>query len=114
MADMRALALGRKFDGVLAWDSLFHVNMDDQRGMFPRFASHARAGAALMFRSGPDEGEAVGSYEGEPLYHASLAPAEYERLLSTNGFEVKGFVADDPDCGRHTIWLATFDPAPLS
>src|SRR5690606_3842566 len=56
VADMRALDLGRRFDGVLAWDSFFHLAPDDQRAMIPRFAAHARAGAPLMFTSGPAEG----------------------------------------------------------
>ncbi|MGK2963245.1 MAG: class I SAM-dependent methyltransferase [Gemmatimonadaceae bacterium] len=109
VADMRELELGRRFDGVLAWDSFFHLSMDDQRGMFSRFASHAKGGAALMFTSGPVEGETIGSYCEELLYHASLGPVEYEQLLATNGFVVKASVAEDPDCGEHTIWLATFD-----
>lgn len=112
VADMRELELGRRFDGVLAWDSFFHLSMDDQRSMIPRFASHSRRGAALMFTSGPEEGEAIGSYYEEPLYHASLDPAEYEHLLATNGFVVEACVVDDPTCGGHTIWLATFDPTP--
>jgi len=40
VADMRSLALGRQFDGVLAWDSFFHLNPDDQRRMFDVFAAH--------------------------------------------------------------------------
>jgi hypothetical protein len=83
--------------------------MDDQRAMFPRFASHAKEGAPLMFTSGPDEGEAVGSYREEPLFHASLGPAEYETLLARNGFVVRAHVAEDPECGEHTVWLATHD-----
>jgi hypothetical protein len=44
VADMRSLTLGWQFDGVLAWDSFFHLTHDDQRGMFPIFAAHtARA-----------------------------------------------------------------------
>lgn len=112
VADMRALELSRRFDGILAWDSFFHLAMDDQRGMFPRFAAHAREGAPLMFTSGPREGEAIGSYCGEPLYHASLAPSEYEQLLATSGFVVRAYVAEDPDCGGHTIWLATYATEP--
>jgi cyclopropane fatty-acyl-phospholipid synthase-like methyltransferase len=107
VADMRELALGLRFDGILAWDSFFHLNPDDQRGMFARFSVHALPGAPLMFTSGTSEGEAIGSWCGEPLYHASLAPAEYERLLASNGFAVQAFRADDPDCGEHTVWLAT-------
>jgi 2-polyprenyl-3-methyl-5-hydroxy-6-metoxy-1,4-benzoquinol methylase len=110
VADMRTLALGRRFDGVLAWDSFFHLGMDEQRAMFARFAAHACPGAPLMFTSGPAAGEAIGSYRGEPLYHASLDPAEYRRLLADTGFTVRAFVAEDPDCGGHTVWLATFDP----
>jgi SAM-dependent methyltransferase len=41
VADMRRLALGRRFDGILAWDSFFHLRMDAQRAMFARFAAHA-------------------------------------------------------------------------
>jgi SAM-dependent methyltransferase len=105
-SDMRALELGRRFDGMLAWDSFFHLCMDDQRAMFPRFAAHARHRAPLMFTAAPLAGEAIGCYQGERLYHASLDPAEYERLLRSNGFSVHDYKVEDQDCGGHTVWLA--------
>ena len=106
LADMRALDLGRRFDGLIAFDSLFHLAHDDQRRMFPRFARHAEAGAPLLFTSGPAHGEAVGTYGGEPLYHASFDAGEYRTLLAENGFAVVAHVAEDQDCGGHTVWLA--------
>jgi SAM-dependent methyltransferase len=106
VADMRSLALDRRFDGILAWDSFFHLTRDDQRAMFRIFEAHAAQVCALMFTSGPADGEAMGTFKGEPLYHASLAPDAYRRLLSEIGFAVVAHVADDPDCGGHTIWLA--------
>lgn len=106
VADMRRLALGRTFDGLLAWDSFFHLTGDDQRAMFATFAAHSAPGAALMFTSGPAAGEAIGSFQGEPLYHASLDPGEYRRLLDAHGFDVVAHIAEDPDCDRHTVWLA--------
>jgi SAM-dependent methyltransferase len=106
VADMRTLSLGRRFQGLVAWDSFFHLTHDDQRRMFPLFRAHAQAGAALIFTSGPSHGEAIGSFGGEPLYHASLDPAEYGALLEENGFDVVDHVAEDPECGGHTIWLA--------
>jgi len=99
--DMRQMDLGQRFDGLLAWDSFFHLRADDQRAMFPRFAAHAMPGAPLMFTSGPSHGEAIGSYCGEPLYHGSLSPSEYETLLSENGCDVVSFVPGDPECGGH-------------
>lgn len=106
VADMRLLALGATFDGLVAWDSFFHLTAEDQRAMFPVFRAHARPGAALMFTSGPAHGEAIGSFGGEALYHASLDPEEYTALLAANGFVPVDFVREDPDCGGHTVWLA--------
>jgi SAM-dependent methyltransferase len=109
--DMRTLALGRRFDGILAWDSFFHLNYDDQRRMFPVFGAHATPSAPLLFSSGPRHGEGIGTFGGEPLYHASLAPEEYRSLLSANGFSVVAYVPDDPTCAGHTVWLAQRDKA---
>ena len=106
VGDMRSLALGERFDGILAWHSFFHLAPADQRRMFARFASHAAHGAPLMFTSGTGEGAAIGAWEGEPLYHGSLATAEYRTRLEANGFDLLAHVANDPTCGHATIWLA--------
>ena len=105
-ADMRDLALGRRFAGLLAWDSFFHLSPADQRALFPRFQAHAAAGAALMFTSGPAEGHAIGELEGDPLYHGSLGPDEYRALLDAAGFAVVAHAVEDPNCGHRTVWLA--------
>ncbi len=106
VGDMREIAIGRTFGGLLAWDSFFHLTAEDQRGMFSAFRDHAASGAALMFTSGPGHGEAIGTYQGEPLHHASLDAAEYWALLHANGFTVRDHVIEDPACGGHTVWLA--------
>lgn len=108
VADMRRISLRRRFDGVLAWDSFFHLTHEDQRAMFGAFRAHAAQGAMLMFTSGPEHGVAIGSYRDEALYHASLALQEYRALLKAHGFEVIAHTANDPECGGHTIWLAQF------
>jgi SAM-dependent methyltransferase len=106
VADMRALNLKRRFAGVLAWDSFFHLSFDAQRRMFPIFRDHTAADAPLMFTSGPRHGEAIGQLRGEPLYHASLAREEYRALLAAHGFAVVVERMEDPDCGGHSVWLA--------
>lgn len=106
VADMRRLALKCVFSGILAWDSFFHLNHDDQRRMFPIFQAHAAPRAALMFTSGPAYGEVIGQLEGEPLYHASLNPDEYEVLLDRYGFDVVATTANDQSCRGRTVWLA--------
>jgi SAM-dependent methyltransferase len=106
VADMRSLSLGRRFGGLIAWDSFFHLAPPDQRPMFPVFRDHAGPGAPLLFTSGPAFGEAIGTLQGEPLYHASLDPGEYRLLLARNGFDVVAHVAEDPECAGRTVWLA--------
>ena len=106
VADMRALSLGRTVDGVMAWDSFFHLSYDDQRQMFPIFRAHAKPGAPLLFTSGPQHGEAIGRFRGEPLYHASLSPDEYRALFAENGFECVAEKMEDPECGLRSVWLA--------
>lgn len=104
--DMRTLTLHETFDGLIAWDSFFHLTQEDQRRMFPVFARHCHAGSALMFTSGTGHGIAMGEFEGETLFHASLAPDEYRALLAEHGFAVLEMKMEDPECTGHTIWLA--------
>jgi SAM-dependent methyltransferase len=106
-ADMRTLDLGRTFGGIVAWDSFFHLTMDEQRAVIPLLTRHLSPGGALLLTVGPDEGEVTGTVEGEAVYHASLSPAEYARLLAASGLAVTAFVAEDQACDFHSVLLAT-------
>ena len=108
--DMREMELGRTFDAVIAWDSLFHLSPDDQRRTLRRIADHLAPGGALLTTVGPRAGEAVGRVGpkgGErPVYHASLSLADYARTLDRAGVEIRAFVAEDPGCGGHSVLMA--------
>lgn len=105
-ADMRKLPALAKFNGLIAWHSFFHLKPEDQRPMFEAFGHLCLPGAPLMFTSGTSLGEAIGTFEGQPLYHGSLDAAEYRTLLQGNGFNVIEHVAEDPSCGGASVWLA--------
>ena len=104
--DMRVLPLGQTFDGVLAWDSFFHLTPEDQRKMFSLFQALTLPGSSLMFTTGRSYGVAMGTYRGELLYHASLDKSEYESLLEASGFVVREHVLEDPTCGHRNVWLS--------
>jgi len=63
--------------------------------MFRIFAEHRGRRAVLMFNAGPMQCEAIGCYRGDPLYHASLDPAEYESLLDGIGFDIVAHAVED-------------------
>ena len=105
-ADMRGLELGRRFGGVVAWDSFFHLTRAEQRTIFPVFGRHLVPGGALLFTSGPEDCEAVGAVGGRPVRHESLSPAGYATLLEAEGFAARAFVAEDAACAGHSVWLA--------
>jgi cyclopropane fatty-acyl-phospholipid synthase-like methyltransferase len=111
-ADMRRLALNRHFDGILTWDSYFHLAPEAQRALFKVFDAHAGDHAVLMFNTGAAHGEGASTFtfKDEPLYHASLAPAEYRTLLDRSGFEVISHVANDVRSGGRTAWLCRRKP----
>lgn len=105
-ADMRTLAFPELFDGIIAWNSFFHLTPDEQRHTLPRMADHLAPGGRLLVTVGPEAGEASGEVDGETVYHASLSPAEYASLLEQNGLLLTAFAAEDPGCENHTILMA--------
>ncbi len=104
--DMRRLTIGKKFDGIIAWNSFFHLPAADQPAMFGIFEQHLNPGGILMFTSGTEQGEAWGVNGGENMYHASLNTDEYEQLLLKHNFSVLHHTVNDPDCGGLTVWIA--------
>jgi len=84
----------------------FHLKPDDQRAMSSIFSAHAVAGGILMFNAGLRHGESIGSYQGDPLYHASLDAGEYASLLNEAGFELVEHSINDPAQGGRIVWIA--------
>ena len=110
IADMRSLALAERFDGIIGWNSFFHLTREEQRDVLPRLAAHLRPGGILMLTVGPEDGEVAGTVGDDAVYHASLSPEAYAALLAADGMEVIDFVAEDPECDFASILLARLSP----
>ncbi|MGI9265568.1 MAG: class I SAM-dependent methyltransferase [Gammaproteobacteria bacterium] len=104
-ADMSDFTLGRKFDGIIAWNSFFHLTKVAQRKALVCFSQHLNPGGALMLTVGGEDGEVVGHVNGAEVYHSSLAPDDYRSSLATLGIEVVEFVIDDEECGQQTVLI---------
>lgn len=107
VADMRGLDLDRRFDGVLAWYSSFHLTAEDQAAMAAVYARHLKPDGALMFVGGPRRGVSMGEWMGRPLHHASLDPAEYRAGLEAAGFGEIEELALHPEADEGArVWTA--------
>ena len=106
VTDMRDLALAEQFDGIVSWHAFFHLTPAQQRTTLARFAQHLVAPGALLLTVGPQAGETVGSVGGEAVYHSSLSPTEYRRILTELGLTVVDFVLEDASCDYASVLLA--------
>ncbi|WP_222428348.1 class I SAM-dependent DNA methyltransferase [Sphingomonas suaedae] len=102
---MRFGAETAAYDGILAWCSLFHLEPQWQEKLIRRMSVWLRKGGVALFNTGPANGVAIGEFEGEELYHASLAPAEYRAIFAECGLSVINNVIEDASCGGFTVWL---------
>lgn len=104
--DMRGLDLAEQFDGIVGWDSFFHLTRAEQRDLLPRLAAHLKPGGALLLTVGPEEGEVTGHVGDDRVFHSSLSPRDYEQILQAAGMTILAFVPEDPECDFHTLLLA--------
>jgi len=104
-ADMRRVAMDGVYDGVLAWDSLFHLAGKDHAAMIERIGAWLAPGGRALFNTGPAKGVAMGSYQGEPLYHASLDPIDYREAFIRADLVEIDFKPEDPSCGNRSVWF---------
>ncbi len=105
-ADMRDFELGQTFDGIIAWNSFFHLTAEEQVDCIALMSRHLPQGGMLMLTVGPGEGEAYGTVGTEMVYHASLSPAGYAASLEGGGLRMTGFLAKDPETESHSVLMA--------
>ncbi|GAB5518400.1 MAG: class I SAM-dependent methyltransferase [Rhodothermales bacterium] len=108
--DMRELDLDQSFDGIIGWNSFFHLSPSEQPDTLRRIAAHLAPGGRLMLTVGPEHGEVTGHVNGKQVYHGSLAPDAYTHLLDKLGLTLIDFVLEDETCDFHTVLLAQKPP----
>lgn len=109
VGDMRTLALDERFNGIIGWNSFFHLTREEQRAVLPLIVRHLDPKGALLLTVGPYDGEEEGCVGDDPIYHASLSQEEYSDILLGLGLRVVEFVPEDQDCYSMTILLAVMD-----
>lgn len=81
----------KKFDAIIAFDSLWHVPLADQAKLYEKAAELLKTGGFLMFTHGKDRGEVENPMFGETFCYAALGLDELLRALKRNGFQIVRF-----------------------
>lgn len=105
IGNMNELNLKEKFQGIIAWNSFFHLNRIEQKTTLKKFAEHLGDNGVLLFTAGPSNGEVTGRVNGKEVYHSSLSLNEYKDILECNGMRLLDYKIEDPDCNSHCVFL---------
>lgn len=106
LADMRTFDLDATFDGIIAWNSFFHLKPNDQPTALKQFSKHLKRNGCLMATVGPEASEVRGFVGDDVVYHASLSQEAYKTACDRYGLQLLELALSDPNCNGHSILLA--------
>lgn len=86
--DLFDFSCGTKFDGIIAFDSLWHLEKNCQHTVYNKLSSLMNDGAYLIFTHGAHDGEIIGEMWGERFYYSALDTNTVFELMKEAGLEI--------------------------
>jgi 2-polyprenyl-3-methyl-5-hydroxy-6-metoxy-1,4-benzoquinol methylase len=102
-ADISTYKIDKKFDGILAWDSLFHIPLEKQEKIIRKLIGFLKTNGVLMFTTGGEHGELLSEMFGQTFYYSSLSEDQYIKILLQGNCEVIINEIDDPTSHGHRV-----------
>lgn len=84
----------KKFDFILAWDSLFHLPFIEQKNVLAKICSMLNADGIFFYTLGDAVGEHYSDWHDEKFYYSSLGITENLKILSESNCECKHLELD--------------------
>jgi SAM-dependent methyltransferase len=103
--DMVAVELAGPYDGMVAWDSIFHVPKAQHGQLFHTLARWLVPHAPLLLSLGGSEGEFLAPMFGLDFFYSAHAPEVSLALLRDAGFAILLSEVDDPSSRGHLAVL---------
>jgi SAM-dependent methyltransferase len=101
--DILDVRFDRKFDGILAWDSLFHLPFEKQEQAIKKIIGMLEPNGVFLFTAGGDDGELVSMMFSTEFYYSSLSNLQYEQLIMSENCQVILNEIDDPGSHGHRV-----------
>lgn len=83
-----------RFDGIIAWDSLFHFPKQRQKEIYDKVYNLLKPGGFFLFTHGKEENEHIGEMFGEQFYYSCLSKDFVLDLMNEIGFELEYSIED--------------------
>lgn len=93
------------FDAIIAFDSLWHIDLKNQHKIYKKAASLLKCGGLFIFTHGKTHDEREGEMFGQTFYYAALDAEEIKDNLKKNSFEIITFVENfsEPTTGTRDL-----------
>ena len=88
LADARNFDEGLRYSLIVAWDSIFHLPLADQRPTMAHLFGLLAPGGVILFTAGGIDDERTGTMFGNDFYYSSLSRETYRRLMAEHGLSV--------------------------
>lgn len=95
----------RRYDAVVAWDSVFHIPRAKHVALFDKLARCLRPGGRLLITGGGSAGEFTDVMLGERLFYSGYAPDLVAAQLAAAGLTIVEQVLDDRSSRGHAVFL---------
>jgi SAM-dependent methyltransferase len=103
VGDIINAKLENKFDGILAWDSLFHLPIEKQEKVIRKVIELLNPNGVFLFTAGGRYSELVSTMFGHDFYYSSLSSKQYEKIMNTENCQVIINEIDDPRSYGHRV-----------
>lgn len=87
----------QKYDGIIAYDSLFHFPKEKQKEIYPKVSTWLNDGGILMFTHGKVDTEICSKMFGEEFYYSSIAIEQLKEIMQKCNFEFESIIEDYKD-----------------
>jgi 2-polyprenyl-3-methyl-5-hydroxy-6-metoxy-1,4-benzoquinol methylase len=93
-SDICSFETDGKYEGIVAWDSLFHLKYDKNEFAFRKLFGMLKDGGYMVFSHGGGQGEITGTMNGENFSYTSLGPELTLQTLREIGFQIVKYEVD--------------------
>lgn len=76
------------YDAIIAFDSLFHLSMNQQALVYDKISSLLKNDGYLLFTHGKNKSQIIGKMFNEEFYYSALDKDELINILNNNGFSI--------------------------